>query len=73
MDHYQAIDSFFDSFDLPSSLKLLHKTIKTANTKKKWKGIPANALCFGQAGVSPEPVEGWTTCPDERSIFGSKK
>jgi hypothetical protein len=51
MDHYQAIDSFFDSFDLPSSLKLLHKTIKTANTKKKWKGIPANALCFGQAGA----------------------
>jgi hypothetical protein len=29
----------------------LHKTIKTANTKKKWKGIPANALCFGQAGA----------------------
>lgn len=46
MDNYQTIDSFFDSFDLTSSVKLLHKTIKTANTKKKWKGIPADALYF---------------------------
>lgn len=46
MNHYQTIDSFFDSFDLPSSIKLLRKTIKTANSRKKWKGVPANALYF---------------------------
>jgi len=44
--HYQTIDSFFDSFDLPSSIKLLRKTIKTADTEKIWKGVPANALYF---------------------------
>lgn len=44
--HYQTIDSFFDSFDLTSSIKLLRKTIKTADTEKLWKGIPANALYF---------------------------
>lgn len=44
--HYQTIDSFFDSFDITSSVKLLRKTIKTADTEKIWKGIPADALYF---------------------------
>lgn len=46
MTHYQTIDSFFDSFDLPSSIKLVKKILKTADANKKWKGIPANPLYF---------------------------
>ena len=46
MNHYQTIDSFFDSFDLPSSIRLLQKTINAANTKKICKGVPANLLYF---------------------------
>lgn len=46
MCHYQTIDTFFDTFDLPSSTKLLQKLIITADAEKTWKGVPADALCF---------------------------
>lgn len=46
MNHYQTIDSFFDSFDLPASVRLLRKIIRTADKSKMWKGVPANALYF---------------------------
>lgn len=44
--HHQTIDSFFDTFDLAAAGKLLHNAIKTADAKKTWKKIPAEALCF---------------------------
>lgn len=46
MNHYQTIDSFFDCFDLPASIRLLRKMIRTADKSKMWKGVPANALYF---------------------------
>ncbi|NCU03990.1 MAG: hypothetical protein GXC73_08385 [Chitinophagaceae bacterium] len=44
--HYQTIDSFFDTFDLAAAGRLLHTAIKTADSKKIWNDIPAEALCF---------------------------